>query len=56
VPGSKVTAPPNPELVKQMEGAVFTKTNLRYDDDWINEVSALHLPFVPAGSRIKVAE
>jgi len=56
VPGSKVTAPPNPELLKQMDGAVFTKTNLRYDDDWINEVSSPHLPFVPLGSRIKVTE
>jgi hypothetical protein len=56
VPGSKVTAPPNPELLKQMDGAVFTKTNLRYDDDWINEVSLPQLPFVPVGSRIKVAE
>lgn len=56
LPGSKVTAPPNPELLKQMDGAVFTKTNLRYDDDWINETSLPHLPFVPVGSRIKVTE
>lgn len=56
VPGSKVTAPPNPELLKQMDGAVFTKTNLRYDDDWINDASLPQLPFVPAGSRIKVTE
>jgi hypothetical protein len=53
VPGSKVTAPPNPELLKQMDGAVFTKTNLRYDDDWINEVSLPQLPLSPwaPGSR-----
>jgi hypothetical protein len=56
LPGSKVTAPPNPELQKQMEGAVFTKTNLRYSDDWINETSLPQLPFVPLGSRIKVTE
>jgi hypothetical protein len=56
VPGSKVTAPPNPELQKQMDGAVYTKTNLRYSDDWINETSLPQLPFVPLGSRIKVTE
>jgi hypothetical protein len=56
VPGSKVTAPPNPELQKQMDGAAYTKTNLRYSDDWINETSLPQLPFVPLGSRIKVTE
>jgi hypothetical protein len=56
VPGSKVIAPANPELLKQMDGAVFTKTNLRYEDDWINDASLPQLPFVPAGSRIKVTD
>jgi hypothetical protein len=56
VPGSKVTGQPNTALLQQMQGAVFTRTNLRYDEDWINESSAPHLPFVPLGSRIKVMD
>lgn len=56
VPGSKVVGQPNTALLEQMQGAVFTKTNLRYEDDWINETSAPHLPFVPLGSRIKVTD
>jgi hypothetical protein len=54
LPNSKVVLPPDTELLKQMEGAVFTATNLRYDGDWINETSLPHQSFVPVGSRIKV--
>lgn len=56
VPGSKLATPPDPEMVRQMEGAAFAATNLRYEGDWISEVSWLQLPFVPVGSRIKVLD
>ena len=56
VAGSRVSRSLDPEVVKQMEGAAFTATNLRYDGDWINEVSGLNLPIVPAGSRLKVLD
>jgi hypothetical protein len=56
VAGSRVAIPPDPELVKQMEGATFTATNLRYEGDWISEVSWLNQSFIPAGSRLKVVD
>jgi hypothetical protein len=56
VPGSKVAGLLDPELVKQMEGAGFTTTNLHYDGDWIGDSASLQLPFVPVGSRLKVVE
>jgi hypothetical protein len=56
VPGSRVTTPPNPELVRLMDGAVYTRTNLHYENDWISEVPWLQQPIVPVGSRIKVVE
>lgn len=56
VPGSLVSMPPDPELVKAMEGAVYTATNLRYEGDWISDASMPHLPAVPLGSRIKLVE
>lgn len=56
VPGSKVAIPPDPELVKEMEGAAFTATNLRYEGDWISEVSWPNQAFVPVGARLKVVD
>ncbi len=56
VPGSKVAVPPDPALIKQMEGAAFTRTNLHYENDWISEVPWLQQPLVPVGSRLKVVE
>ncbi len=56
VAGSKVAFEADPALVKQMEGAVFVATNLRYEGDWINEASTPGLSFVPVGSRIKVVD
>jgi hypothetical protein len=56
LPGSKVTASPDPEILKAMEGAVFVATNLRYEGDWISEASSPQLSFVPVGARLKVTE
>jgi len=56
VPGSKITAAADPEVLKQMEGASFVATNLRYEGDWINEASSPDLPLVPLGSRLKVLD
>jgi hypothetical protein len=56
VSGSRVTAQLPAELLKQMEGAVFLKSNLRYEDDWINEGMSPSLPIVPVGSRLKVVD
>ena len=56
VQGSRVTAPVPAELLKQMEGAVFLTSNLRYEDDWINEGTSPYLPIVPVGSRLKVVD
>jgi hypothetical protein len=52
--GAKVSAAADPQLVKAMEGAVYTTTNLRYESDWIGDGPLMTLPFVPVGSRIKV--
>ena len=54
--GSRVAVAPDPELVKQMEGSAFIKTNLRYEGDWINEASLPNQAFVPVGSRLKVLD
>ena len=56
VPNSKVAAEPSPELVRQMDGAVYVATNLRYEGDWINESPKPHLDFVPVGARLKVLD
>lgn len=56
VAGSKVAIAPDPEMAKQMEGAAFTVTNLRYDGDWISEASWPNLGFVPVGARLKVLD
>jgi hypothetical protein len=56
VPGSRVSATASAEVLKQMEGAVFLTTNLRYEDDWINEANSPHLPIVPVGARLKVVD
>lgn len=56
VPGSQLAAPPDLELIKQMEGASFITTNLHHDGDWISEVPRLELPYVPIGSRLKIVE
>lgn len=54
--GSRVSVAPDPELLKQMEGSTFIKTNLRYEGDWINEASLPHQAFVPVGARLKVLD
>ncbi len=54
--GSRVAVAPDPELLKQMEGSSFVKTNLRYEGDWINEASLPNRAFVPAGARLKVLD
>ena len=38
------------------DGAAFTATNLRYEGDWISEVSWPNQAFVPVGSRLKVVD
>ena len=52
--GARFSAAADPALVKAMEGAVYVATNLRYDDDWIEDEPWLDRPLVPAGARIKV--
>jgi hypothetical protein len=54
--GSRVAVAPDPELLKQMEGSAFIKTNLRYEGDWINEASLPNRAFVPVGARLKVLD
>jgi hypothetical protein len=54
VQGSQVEQPVDATLLKAMEGAHYTTTNLRYDGDWISDMQQPQLPFVPAGSRLKV--
>jgi hypothetical protein len=56
VPGSKLATKVDPEMAKQMEGAVFTATNLRYSGDWISDSLLANYPVVPVGSRIKIGE
>lgn len=56
LPNTKITVAPDPQVVKAMEGAVFTATNLRYDGDWISDAPWPHLPLVPLGARLKVIE
>lgn len=36
--------------------ALFTCCNLRYEGDWISDLNAVGLPFVPAGARIAVKD
>jgi hypothetical protein len=52
--GERIVLPPDPEIVKAMQGAGYTQTNLRYDGDWISDEPYPQLPLVPVGSRIKV--
>ncbi len=54
--GTKVASAIDPAMLKAMEGAVFVCCNLRYDGTWIGDTPWPHLPFVPAGARIKVLE
>ncbi len=54
--GTRIHAGLSEEQTKAMEGAVFTRTNLRYSDDWISDNDYPHLPFVPAGTRIKILD
>ena len=56
VPGSRISAESDPELIKAMQGATFVATNLHYDGDWISEVPKLQLPLIPAGSMLKVVD
>jgi len=56
LPNAKITVAPDPEAVKAMEGAAYTATNLRYEDDWISDAPWPHLPLIPLGSRLKVIE
>jgi hypothetical protein len=56
VPGSRIAAESDPELMKAMQGATFTATNLHYDGDWISEVAKFQLPLIPAGSMLKVID
>ena len=45
-----------PEQQAAMEGAQYLCCNLRYDGDWVAEGAPLDLPFVPAGSRVKLLD
>jgi SmpA / OmlA family len=54
--GAKITVAADPELAKAMEGAGYACCNLRYEDKWIDDTPWPHLPFVPAGARIKVLD
>ncbi len=56
VPGSKVAAPVDPNMLKAMEGASYVTSNLRYEDDWISESPFHNLPYVPIGARLKVSD
>ena len=56
VANSRVSTSASPELLKQMEGASFTATNLRYEGDWISEASWPNQAIIPAGSKIKVID
>lgn len=56
LPNAKIALAPDPEIVKAMQGAPFTATNLRYDGDWISDAPWPHLPIVPLGSRLKVLD
>lgn len=39
-----------------MQGAQYLCCNLRYDGDWVAEGAPLDMPFVPAGTRIKILD
>lgn len=52
--GEKFVRTADAQRLKEMEGAPFVTTNLRYSGDWISDEPALDLPFVPLGSRLKV--
>lgn len=56
VPNSRVSAPVDPAMAAQMEGAAYTATNLRYEGDWISEAPSLDQGVIPVGSRLKVVE
>jgi len=42
------------DMAKAMDGALYVATNLRHDDDWIDDSPLPSLPFVPVGSRLRV--
>jgi hypothetical protein len=52
--GKIIGAPETPAA--SMTDAQFTCCNLRYEGDWISDANWATLPFVPAGSRIKVVD
>jgi len=54
--GSKIAVAADPAVVKAMEGAAFTTTNLRYEGDWISDDPMVGLPIVPVGARLRVVE
>lgn len=56
VPGSRLTASADPALLKDMEGAAFVTTNVRYEGDWISDAPLPQLPFIPLGARLKVTD
>lgn len=56
VVGAKVVMPLDPELLKAMEGAQYLCCNIRYSGNWSDDTPAPDLPFLPAGSRIKVLD
>lgn len=56
VVSTKVVMPQDPELLKLMEGAQFLCCNIRYSGTWSDDTPAPDLPFLPAGSRIKVLD
>ncbi len=57
VVGTKVSLQANdPATLKQMEGALYTCCNLRYEGDWISDANWGRLPMVPAGARIKLVD
>jgi hypothetical protein len=54
--GKKIVQSPSPEAMAAMATADrYTCCNLRYDGDWISDNNFIGQPFIPAGSRVKVA-
>ena len=57
VVGKKVIQSPDLEAVKQMEAAEhYACCNLRYDNRWISDSNIVSRPFIPAGSRVRIAD
>jgi hypothetical protein len=51
-----LNAPLSAEQEAAMVGAQILCCNLRYDGDWLAEGAPLDMPYVPAGTRVKIVD